>query len=152
MIAVDASTFVGFFVSRAAIARVGYPDGRLFVYGDDGLFTLTLSQTGAAIGFAPSIHFEHDCSTFSGARLTPLWKVYYYHRNLLLFYRQAGGWRFWPALAVLLPKWVAKLRHYPGEQGAFLRLLGYAVRDGLTGRLDATHADVQALAAGAQKT
>lgn len=145
-IAVDAATFVGLFVSRAAIARVGYPDGRLFVYGDDGLFTLTLSQAGGRIGFDPSVRFEHDCSTFDGRRFQPLWKIYYYHRNLLLFYRRAGGWRFWPACLLILPKWLAKVRHHPGQRRAFLRLMRRAVRDGLAGRLDVSHAEIRALA------
>lgn len=145
-IAVDAATFVGLFVSRAAIARVGYPDGRLFVYGDDGLFTLALSQAGGRIGFDPSVRFEHDCSTFDGRRFQPLWKIYYYHRNLLLFYRRAGGWRFWPACLLILPKWLAKVRHHPGQRRAFLRLMRRAVRDGLAGRLDVSHAEIRALA------
>ena len=42
--AVDVASFVGLFISRGAIDRVGYPDGRLFVYGEDGLFTLGLSR------------------------------------------------------------------------------------------------------------
>ncbi len=147
-IPVEVATFVGLFLSRAAIARAGYPDRRLFVYGDDGLYTLGLSQAGGRIGFVPSVRFQHDASTFRGRRFQPLWKVYYYHRNLLLFYRRAGGWRFWPALALLLPKWVAKVRHHPGERRAFLRLLGRAVRDGLAGRLDVAHAEVRALADG----
>lgn len=145
-IAVDAATFVGLFVSRAAIARVGYPDGRLFVYGDDGLFTLALSQAGGRIGFEPAIRFEHDCSTFDGHRFQPLWKVYYYHRNLLLFYRRAGGWRFWPACLLLLPKWLAKARHHPGQRRAFLRLMQRALRDGLAARLEVSHAEIRALA------
>lgn len=145
-IAVDAATFVGLFVSRAAIARVGYPDGRLFVYGDDGLFTLALSQAGGRIGFEPAIRFEHDCSTFDGHRFQPLWKVYYYHRNLLLFYRRAGGWRFWPACLLLLPKWLAKARHHPGQRRAFLRLMHRALRDGLAARLEVSHAEIRALA------
>jgi GT2 family glycosyltransferase len=142
---VDAATFVGLFVSRAAIARVGYPDGRLFVYGDDTLFTLGLSQAGGMIGFAPSVRFEHDCSTLSDGRFTPLWKVYYYHRNLLLFYRLAGGWRFWPAFVLLLPKWLSKARFHAGDRRAYLRLLRRAVRDGVTGRVDVDHAEIIAL-------
>ena len=39
---IDGTSFVGLFVSRAAIARVGFPDGHLFLYGDDVLYTLGL--------------------------------------------------------------------------------------------------------------
>ena len=147
-VAVDVASFVGLFVSRTAIARVGYPDGGLFVYGDDGLFTLGLSRAGGRIGFEPSVKFEHDCSTFAGqrGRFRPLWKVYYYHRNLLLLYRLAAGWLFWPTLLVVLPKWLLKIRDHSGDQRVFLRLLGRAVGDGLTGRTGIDHAQVLAMA------
>lgn len=147
-VAVDVASFVGLFVSRAAIGRAGYPDGRLFVYGDDGLFTLRLSRAGGRIGFEPAVRFEHDCSTFGGPerRLRPLWKVYYYHRNLLLLYRLAAGWLFWPALLVVVPKWFSRVRHHDGERRVFLRLIGLAVLDGMRGRIGVDHARILAAA------
>ncbi|MFT7592960.1 MAG: GT2 family glycosyltransferase [Paracoccaceae bacterium] len=146
--AVDVASFVGLFVSRAAIARVGFPDGRLFVYGEDGLYTLGLTAAGGQIGFEPAVQFEHDLSTFEGqrGRFRPLWKVYYYHRNLMLLYHMAAGWMFWPALLVVLPKWLSKVRHHSGDRAAYLRLLGHAVRDGLIGRTGVDHEMVLALA------
>ncbi|WP_212525621.1 glycosyltransferase [Actibacterium sp. MT2.3-13A] len=144
---VDISSFVGLFVSRGAVARVGYPDGRLFVYGEDGLYTLALSQAGGRIGFLPQVRFEHDCSTFEGdRRFRPLWKIYYYHRNLLFLYRMAAGWMFWPLLLVVLPKWLLKARHHRGELRPFLRLLGLAVWHGLRRRTDMPHERVLAAA------
>ncbi|WP_260107659.1 hypothetical protein [Phaeobacter inhibens] len=58
-------------------------------------------------------------------------RVYYHHRNLLLLYRQAAGWLFWPVLLLILPKWILKVRHHPGVRWAYLRLTWLAVRDGL---------------------
>ena len=52
---VDVLSFVGFFVSRAAITRVGYPDGRLFIYGDDTLYTLGLARAGGRLVFDPAL-------------------------------------------------------------------------------------------------
>lgn len=149
--AVDHATFVGLFVSRAAVARAGYPDGRLFLYGDDGLYTLKLSQAGGRIGFFPAIRFEHDCSTFCArpGRFRPLWKAYYHHRNLLMVYRRAAGWKFWPLLAVIVPKWTLKVRHHPGERRDFLHLLGLALRDGMAGRTGTDHAALLARFGGA---
>lgn len=146
---VDVASFVGLFVSRAAVARVGYPDGSLFVYGDDGLYTLGLTKAGGHIAFHPAVTFAHDCSTFAGqrGRFRPLWKVYYYHRNLLLLYREAAGWLFWPLLLVILPKWLSKLRHHGGERRVFLRLLGRAIRDGLTRRTGQDHDEILGLGA-----
>lgn len=56
----DGTSFVGFFVSRAGVARAGYPDASLFIYGDDVLYTLGLSQTGGRILFDPALRFEHE--------------------------------------------------------------------------------------------
>ena len=147
---VDVASFVGLFVSRAAIQRVGYPDGRLFVYGDDGIYTLGLSRAGGRIRFDPQVRFEHDCSTFAGqrGRFRPLWKVYYYHRNLLMLYRLAAGGWFWPVMLVILPKWLLKVRDHPGQRRVFLRLLRQAVSDGQAGRTGVDHQAVLALAGG----
>ncbi len=146
--AVDVSSFVGLFVSRRAIQRVGYPDGRLFIYGDDGLYTLGLRIAGGSLGFEPSVRFEHDLTTFDGqrGRFRPLWKVYYYHRNLLLLYRMAAGWLFWPALAVVIPKWLAKRCDHGGQEAASGRLMRRAIADGLRGRVEVDHAEIVALA------
>ncbi|MFV1462734.1 MULTISPECIES: glycosyltransferase [unclassified Phaeobacter] len=146
--AIDVTSFVGFFISAAAVRRVGYPDPDLFIYGDDALYTLGLSAAGGRICFAADLRFEHDFSTFSngdsGQRFRPLWKVYYHHRNLLLLYRQAAGWLFWPVLLLILPKWILKVRHHPGVRRAYLRLTWLAVRDGLLRRLGRRHAAVLA--------
>ena len=146
--AVDVASFVGLFVSRSAVQRVGYPDGSLFVYGEDGIYTLGLTAAGGRIWFQPKVRFEHDLSTFEGqrGRFRPLWKVYYYHRNLLMLYRMAAGPWFWLALVAVLPKWLSKVRHHDGDRRAFLRLLGCAVRDGLLRRTGQNHADILKLA------
>jgi len=145
---VDAASFVGLFVATDAIRRIGYPDGRLFVYGDDVLYTLGLRAAGGRLVFDPGLRFEHDFSTIGtkDRRFRPLWKSYYHYRNLLIVYRMAAGWLFWPALLVVLPKWLSKVRYHTGEQQLFLRLLRHAVRDGLVGRTGVDHAQVLALA------
>lgn len=138
---VDGASFVGLFVSRAAIAKAGYPDGRLFLYGDDVLYTLGLTRGGARILFDPDLRFEHDFSTMSGEdrRFRPLWKTYYHYRNLLIVYRLSAGWMSVFVLPAAVAKWALKARHHKGERRTFLRLLGWAVRDGLTGRLEMDH-------------
>jgi len=144
-VAIDVTSFVGFFASRRAVELIGLPDPGLFLYGDDGLYTLSLSASGGRIGFEPGVRFEHACSTFANAqrgRFQPLWKVYYYHRNLLLLYRMAAGWLFWPALLIILPKWLWKVRHHGGQSRLYLRLLAWAVRDGLARRTSAFHSTV----------
>lgn len=147
--AIDMASFVGLFLSRAAIGRAGYPDGRLFVYGDDQLYTLQMRRQGMRIGFAPAIRFEHDteaAQAAGGVVLRPLWKVFYMYRNALIAYRVAAGPWFWPLVPVLLTKWRRKARDYGPDAAVFRKLLGLAVRDGLAGRLDRPHDQVVAAA------
>lgn len=141
---IDGASFVGLFLSARVFATAGYPDGRLFLYGDDAIYTLGLTRAGFRLGFDPSVRFEHDSSTYSAVdrRIRPLWKVYYYHRNLLMLYRLATGILFWPVLLVILPKWLSRVRHHSGERRIFLRLLGAAIRDGLRQRTDVAHDSV----------
>lgn len=147
---IDVTSFVGFFISRQAVERIGYPDKRLFIYGDDGLYTLGLRKAGGRIGFEPGIRFDHDLTTFDGqrGRFKPMWKAYYYHRNLLMLYRMAAGWLFWPALAVIVPKWLSKRRDHPGDEAIFDRLIRKAIRDGLRRDVSATHREIVEMSEG----
>ena len=153
---IDAASFVGLFLSRAAIAATGLPDARLFIYGDDVLYTLSMRRAGIAMAFAPALHFHHDFKTFDGESraFRPLWKTYYHHRNLMLVYHSAAGWLFWPALVLILPKWLSKMRYYEADRWVYLRLLLLAVSDALRGNLSRTHPEVIARATprGAQVT
>lgn len=148
----DGTSFVGFFVSRAGVARAGYPDGRLFIYGDDVLYSLGLTQAGGRLLFAPDLEFEHDCATqTAGAMPQPLWKVYYLHRNAWFVYRRVAGRLFFPPLmALMLLKWLRKGRLLPpAERRICRRLIRLAVRDAFRGELGRSHAQIMALANGA---
>ena len=138
---VDAASFVGLFVARAGWETAGFPDSSLFIYGDDVLYTLGLRQAGGRIVFDPAVRFEHDFTTLTGGvqRFAPLWKVYYHHRNLMMVYRRAAGVFFWPALLVILPKWLSKARHYGAEAPVFRTLLRRAIWHGLRQRTDTPH-------------
>lgn len=146
---IDVTSFVGFFISRAGIVRGGVPDAELFLYGDDAIYTLGLRSRGGRILFAPRIRFRHDCATFGGSsrRFRPLWKAYYHQRNLLILYRMAAGPWFWPALAVIVPRWLLRVVAHGGERRAFLRITAAALRDGLAQRTSRSHEEVMALAA-----
>ncbi|RDW11813.1 glycosyltransferase [Paracoccus thiocyanatus] len=143
----DGTSFVGFFVSRAGMDRAGYPDGRLFIYGDDVLYSLGLTQAGGRLLFAPDLKFEHDCQTqAAGAMLRPLWKNYYHHRNQWLVYRRvAGRLLFPPLMALMLPKWLNKGRLLPpAERRICRKLIRLAVADAFRGHLGRSHADILA--------
>ncbi|MEX0340125.1 MAG: glycosyltransferase [Arenibacterium sp.] len=144
---VDMATYVGLFLSRRALQKVSGPDPRLFIYGDDLIHTLQLSQAGMRLEFVPQVRFEHDCETLIGNAniYSPVWKVYYHYRNAILLYRLAAGWLLWPVLALRLPKWHRAARHYGKDAETFRRLLSKAIRDGIRGRLDNPPGDVPQL-------
>jgi GT2 family glycosyltransferase len=141
---IDAASFVGLFLSRRAMALAGWPDGRLFIYGDDVLYTLGLRRAGGRITFDPGLHFEHDYSTVRvhGSAMRPLWKVYYHHRNTLFVYRRAAGPAFAGVLALVVPKWLLAARGYGPDRATYLRLLRLALADGLRGRAARPHAEI----------
>lgn len=141
---IDGASFVGFFVRARAVADYGYPDPDLFLYGDDAIYTFGLTKAGYRLGFDPSIRFEHDSTTFRAVntRITPMWKIYYYYRNLLILYRIATGAWFVPVLFWYLPRWLLALRHYGPDKRLFLRLYGLALWDGLRLRTDRDRARI----------
>ena len=141
---VDGASFVGFFVSRRAVDCIGFPDRRLFIYGDDLDYCLRLRAAGERIEFAPGVRFTHDCGTFphGAAAYRPIWKVYYNYRNGLLAYRKASG-RLFPVLVpIVLVKGTLLSRRYGRQAPLFLRFLGLAVLDGLRGRTTRPHAEI----------
>lgn len=146
---IDGGSFVGLFLPRAALERCGYPDGRMFIYGDDVHYTLRLARAGLPNAFDPRVRFEHECATaLHGAAMRPFWKTYYHHRNLFRVYRLAvGPLLFWPLMLMLLPRWLTKGGALPpAERRTYRALIRLAVGDALRGRFDRTHADVLARA------
>ncbi len=146
---IDGGSFVGLFLPRSALDRCGYPDGRMFIYGDDVHYTLRLARAGLPNAFDPRVRFEHECATaLHGAAMRPFWKTYYHHRNLFRVYRLAvGPLLFWPLMLMLLPRWLTKGGALPpAERQTYRALIRLAVGDALRGRFDRTHADVLARA------
>jgi len=146
--AVDGASFVGLFLSRRVIEHMGFPDGRLFLYADDAIYTQAMTRAGLRLAFVPDLRFVHDSHTIDpkDRRIRPLWKVYYYHRNLIELYRQATGRMFVPVMLLYLPRWVLRVRHHAGERRHFLRLFRHAVGDGLRRRLHVPHPQIVAMA------
>jgi len=153
---IDGASFVGFFLARGAVVRAGLPEGGLFIYGDDVIYSLTLRRAGLLIRFQPSIRFEHDCASLgTGLTVRPLWKVYYLCRNGIVMTRVAAGWLLRPvAIIWYILAWSRKARHYGvPERGIYRRLMWLGIRDGLAGRRgrrDAAHR-IAALADGVTK-
>lgn len=142
---VDVASFVGFFINRSAVRLAGLPEGGLFIYGDDVLYSLRLRRLGIPILFDPGLCFEHACETLGPALTTrPLWKVYYLCRNGVSVAAQAAGpWLFPFALTWFVALWLRKARAYPpADRSAYLRMVRAGLWDGLRqkrGRKESIH-------------
>lgn len=142
---IDGGSFVGQFIPRAAVAKCGYPDGRMFIYGDDVHYTLRLAKAGFPNAFDPRVVFEHECATaIHGAAMRPYWKTYYHHRNLFMVYRLAAGpVLFWPIFLLLLPRWLRKGAELQGDERTRYRaLVRLGIRDALAGNLSRKHPEI----------
>ena len=136
-VAIDVASFVGYFVHRRAWQKAGLPEGGLFIYGDDVLYSLRLRRAGFAMAFAPMIRFTHDCGTIGdGFVYRPIWKIYYHCRNGVSIARQAAGPIVFPlALAYYTMLWWHRGRYCKGaERLLYNRLMALGLRDGLKGR------------------
>ncbi len=146
---IDGASFVGLFLSRRAIQLAGYPEGGLFIYGDDVLYTLTLAKRGGKIVFDPAVRFEHDCVQADPGRVwRPLWKTYYLHRNRWFVYRLAAGpVLFRPLIAVLAARWRRAAIRLPADDAVIYgKLLTLALQDARAGRRHRPHAEILAIA------
>lgn len=134
---VDVASFVGFFLHRDAVKQVGLPEGGLFIYGDDVLYSFRLRRAGIGITFLPSVRFEHDCKV-AGEEFVyfPLWKIYYHCRNGVAIARQAAGPIIFPfALFYYTIIWWRRGFHYqPTERRQYRALMWAGLRDGLAGK------------------
>lgn len=138
---IDGTSFVGFFISRAGVELAEYPDGDLFIYGDDVLYTLRLRARGGRILFDPALRFDHNFSTLNSEkqRFRPLWKTYYHYRNLLMVYRLCAGKWFALVLPAVALKWLLKVQNYKGHRRRYVGLVLRALRDGLLSRKKVDH-------------
>lgn len=105
-------TFVGFFIPREIVSRIGYPRGDLFVYYDEHDYCLRMKEAGYHIqGVLDSI-VEHPYIMPDNKRclfgrlvdvpVMPTWKMYYWMRNNLLIRRGMPGREFWKNLQLEL--------------------------------------------------
>lgn len=145
LIEIDTASFVGFFVSRAGWRKAGLPEGGLFIYGDDILYSLRLRRSGLRMFFDPATRFVHDCGSMDQNFVYhPLWKIYYHCRNGVDIARASAGPLIFPlALAWYVVIWARRARHAtPAERPTYRRLMWIGIRDGLLrrrGRVDEVH-------------
>lgn len=144
-VAIDNASFVGYFVSRSGRQATGWPEGGLFIYGDDVLYSLRLRRAGQQLIFAPMVRFTHDCGSMDAHFVyRPLWKIYYHCRNGVTIARVAAGPLVYPfALAWYMLLWMRRGRRCePQDRALYNKMMWAGIRDGLAnkrGRNDALH-------------
>lgn len=143
---IDIASFVGFFIPVSIVRRVGLPDRRLFIYGDDVLYSLRLRRAGVPIDFDPDIRFEHECGTkdreTGKVKQQAKWKIYYLYRNGILMYRAFAGAAFPLVLPVFLVKWFLTIEGWKPERRLERSLFFLAIRDGLLGHRSRPHSEI----------
>ncbi len=86
---IDADAFVGTLFPKAVVEEIGFPDGSLFIYGDDTEYTTRINQK-YKIYLVKDAVIEHNDPPVSNAGFSPktYWKLYYTLRNKLLLARK----------------------------------------------------------------
>ena len=131
-LSVDISSFVGFIVSTNAIkGRLGYPCKELFIYCDDWLYSLELSELSYKNLYYSDLVFYHDSQTFIDSHDAQLWKKYYAYRNSIVFYKRAAGLFFPIVLSIKVCKWLIDTRLYQHKL-KYLQTLLKSFYDGMS--------------------
>ena len=138
---IDYSSFVGFFVRSDLVrGKLGTPQSDLFIYADDTIYTWKLRCLGWNLLFVPSVKFWHDCKStlnFTNNR----WKIYYFVRNTIIFYKQISGWLFFPFFPFLLIKIIILYRKTPNIR----KIIIVAIKDGLCCDTTRKHKEIMAM-------
>jgi GT2 family glycosyltransferase len=133
---VDTASFVGFLVSAAAVAEVGFPERSFFLAYDDTEYSLRLGRAGLAIWLVPDSVVEHLRERRARLRAGPFGcKHYFTIRNRIAVARRYGSFPIVPSCVALgfgAALWLASAGRL--RRGA-LRILWRAVADGWRGRL-----------------
>lgn len=82
---IDADAFVGPLVSKKVIDELGFPDGKLFIYGDDLEYTYRISRKYEIVLVKKAIINHRDQPVHGQQQPKNWWKDYYMFRNRYLF-------------------------------------------------------------------
>jgi len=93
---VHAASFVGLYLNLERLpssAQERYPQSDLFIYGDDTIYTASLSHHNLLVLFDSGLRYVHDSATgYQVGILRPEWKHYYISRNSLRVYCALSPW------------------------------------------------------------
>lgn len=138
----ETDAFVGPLISRAAIEKLGYPDGRLFIYGDDIEYSYRLSRefNNYLIKDAIINHRDTDDKAVS------IWKLYYKYRNKILFIKKFGLSKKQKIKGISLVRYealkdqvkVVVRDKYQNNKGTAINTIEKGIIDGLNGKYGKT--------------
>lgn len=140
-IKIDSSSFVGFFIKRTILKQLPQIDPRLFIYSDDIIYTLNITNKGYQHLFLPSVVFIHDCETIRHKTYFPLWKNYFHFRNSLILYKKCSNYFFIFVFLLKSFQWITQVRFHENKF-LFIKLWLQAVKDGYTNNLSALPRDI----------
>lgn len=137
----DATAFVGPLIKVDVIKKIGFPDGSLFIYGDDLEYTYRISRKyNVYLIKEARINHRDTVQTDSVIRPSQIWKSYYFYRNRFFFIKKyqktwiQGAWG-----KILLGKSVLreigsviKNKKYRGMKIMKIKYLCKAMADGLS--------------------
>lgn len=145
---VDFASFVGLFVSKNVIQRIGYPEKEWFIYGDDLDYSISIKKANYNIYFDPKLVFLHDCESLNNKGntklYTALWRVYFTYRNGLIIYKKMSGALFPLVLVYKIAIWILLCKNY-NEKLKYIKLTVYAIYDGLKSNRTRTLEDIMKL-------
>ena len=87
---IEADAFVGPLVSKKVIDELGFPDGKLFIYGDDLEYTYRISRLYEIVLVKDAIINHRDQPVHGQQQPKNWWKDYYMFRNRYLFINEFG--------------------------------------------------------------
>lgn len=131
-ISVQGSSFVGCFIQKNVIEKLGLPRKELFLYGDDLIYTHLVVSSGFRNMFCSNLIFYHDIVT-GKKDIQPVWKIFYLMRNQIEIHRSVNKCNVWlPALI----RFLFRLTHiiYQSQKREYLKYLFLGFYDGIRQR------------------
>jgi len=134
---VDFASFVGLFISKRIVEKMGFPDKDWFIYGDDLDYTTNFTRAGFQMIFDPKLVFYHDCQSLNAGNVnqktySSLWRAYFMYRNGVIIYKKLAGNLFFLVFLYKLLSWILASKAYEDKMKYF-KLLWVSIKDGLNG-------------------
>ena len=139
---IQANAFVGPLISKTAVKKVGFPDGGLFIYGDDTEYTYRIFCSGFNVYLIKNAVIKHrDVLLNNSNNYKAWWKAYYMFRNRVMFVDEFNKTAFGKFIGKMFVKYrlfkmsvKARIRRIPRKYKKIrIQMLKQAYADGKKG-------------------